>query len=217
MWFDHATSLVFVRPPCARLLVVGTEQPVLVEIEAPSKRWFTKAGKQTDELTQALDQIVEWKAWFSVPHNIEAFKAFYRLDRDACRRRRFQPAYQLIYGRRAEANARPILTQKRAYLHANDVIIMTYDRLQPNTKANDLICLKAEASGTFRVVSVPATLTWNPNLADERALVRGWDTAIEANPNISRSRKDFLIRRLPYREEWGRREQKGVIKLGDEE
>ena len=61
-----------------------TEEPVLIEIEAPGKHWFTSSGKPTAQLTQALDQITEWKAWFGVPHNVEAFKAYYRLDGEAC-------------------------------------------------------------------------------------------------------------------------------------
>lgn len=194
-----------------------TEQPVLIEIEAPSKRWFTKAGKQTKELTQALNQIAEWKAWFGVPHNVEAFKAFYGLDCHAWQRRRFRPAYLLIYGRRAEANADPSLTQKRTHLHADDVITMTYDRLRPNPKANDLVCLRVQGRGAFCVVSVPPTLRWTPSLADERALVSGWDAAIDANPNISRLRKDFLIKRRPYWDEWGSRETKETVNFGDKE
>lgn len=107
-----------------------TDEPVLVEIEAPGKRWFAQSGQQTAELTQALNQIAEWKAWFSEPRNVDAFKAFYGLDREAWRGRRFRPAYLLIYGRRAEANARPDLARKRGYLHADDVVSMTYDRLR---------------------------------------------------------------------------------------
>lgn len=194
-----------------------TEQPVLVEIEAPSKPWFTKAGTPTAGLTQALDQIVQWKAWFDVPHNVEAFKAFYGLDREAWRRRRFKPAYLLIYGRRSEANAKPLLTQKRAHLHPDDVVTMTYDRLRPNPKAGDLCCLRAEASGVFRVVSVPATLTWKPALVEQRGLSHGWHAAIEANRYISPERKAFLIERRPYWEKWGRRNDHGVIFSSDEE
>jgi Domain of unknown function (DUF4263) len=126
-----------------------TEEPVLIEIEAPGKRWFTDSGNQTKHLTQALNQIAEWKSWFGVPHNIEAFKAFYGLDRDAWRRRRFRPAYVLIYGRRSEANAKPLLTQKRSYLCADDIIMMTYDRLSPNPKADQMICMKVDVSGSF--------------------------------------------------------------------
>lgn len=194
-----------------------TEQPVLIEIEAPSKRWFTQSGKQTENLTQALNQIAEWKAWFSVSYNVEAFKAFYGLDRVSWRRRRFRPAYLLIYGRRTEANRNPELTQKRTYLHADDVISMTYDRIGPNPKALDFICLKAEAQGVFRAVSVPATLRWSPDLADDRALIQGLDAAIEANPHIPPQRKAFLIQRRPYWDKWARLADKGVIHGGDEE
>lgn len=55
--------------------------PVLVEIEAPSKRWFTTSGKQTEQLTQALDQLAEWKTWFSRPQNLAQFVDYYTLDR----------------------------------------------------------------------------------------------------------------------------------------
>ena len=50
------------------------DEPVLIELEAPDKRWFTKSGGQTAHLTQALGQIADWKAWMGVPHNVEAFK-----------------------------------------------------------------------------------------------------------------------------------------------
>jgi hypothetical protein len=53
-----------------------TDQPVLIEIEAPSKKWFTKAGAPTAGFTQALNQIAEWKSWFSIGRNLDAFKAF---------------------------------------------------------------------------------------------------------------------------------------------
>lgn len=194
-----------------------TEEPVLIEIEAPSKRWFTKSGKHTAALTQALQQIAEWKAWFDIPRNVESFKAFYGLDRDGWRMRRFRPSYLLIYGRRAEANAAPSLTRQRTYLFPEDVFGRTYDRLQPNPKAADLICLKARHFGDFEVVSVPPTLTWSPMLAEERALVGGWDTAILANQHISPMRQEFLVRRRPYWEQWGRREDRGSISTSDEE
>lgn len=194
-----------------------TEQPVLIEIEAPGKRWFTKSGTPTADFTQSLNQIAEWKAWFTVPHNVQAFKAFYGLDREAWRRLRFRPAYLLIYGRRAEASADPILTQKRGIVYGDDVVTMTYDRLRPNPKAMDLICVKVDGPMAFRALSVPATLTWSPSLAEARALISGLGDAIEANPYISQQRKQFLIRRLPYWNEWGHREQKGVINLGDRE
>jgi hypothetical protein len=194
-----------------------TEQPVLIEIEAPSKPWFTRRGRPTHQFNQALDQIVEWKNWFDVAHNVRAFKEFYRFDRSAWMKRSFRPAYLLIYGRRAEANADPRLTRKRTTILPDLVFSMTYDRLCPDPKANDLVCLMDDRAGPFRVVSVPATLRWTPSLAEERAFAREWDVAIEGNRNISPQRKEFLIKRLPYWEEWVRREAKGLLNSPDEE
>ena len=193
------------------------EEPVLIEIEAPSKRWFTASGTQTAHLTQALNQIAEWKAWFGAPQNVEAFKAFYRLDREAWQRRRFRPGYLLIYGRRAEASATPRRTQKRSYLHADDVVSMTFDRLQPNPSASRTVCVKVDVSGSFKAISVPPTLKWRPALASDRAIIQDLPTAIEANSHIPPERKRFLIRRLGYWHEWASRDQRGIISSGDEE
>jgi hypothetical protein len=196
-----------------------TEEPILVEIEDPSKRWFTEGGVQTSELTQALNQIAEWKAWFGVSHNVQAFKALYKLDRDAWRRRRFRPVYLLIYGRGAEANATPARTERRSYLQPEDTVVMTYDRLAPNPKAQQLICLKINPAGELRAISVPPTLTWRPGLADERSLVRDLDKAIEANPYIAPNRKAFLVRRLPYWNAYVGRTRQGpqISNAADEE
>ncbi len=194
-----------------------TEQPVLVEIEKPSKRWFRNDGQQTAEFTQALTQISEWKAWFGVSHNVEAFKHFYGLDCDA-RNCRLRPAYLLIYGRRAEISANPTLIRKKAYLFPEDVVGMTYDRLEPNPSADQLVCIKSDVSRTFSVISVPASLKWSPVLAGERAKVsEGWIEAIESNEYISDPRKKFLIERHQYWENWGSSGTSGTINAADEE
>lgn len=195
-----------------------TEAPLLIEIESPTKRWFTSSGTQTSHLTQALDQIVQWKAWFSIPHNVEAFKAFYGLNREAWYRRRFRPAYMLIYGRRKEANASPQSIQKRGFLVGDpDVSIITYDRLRPDRNCDQTVCVKATADQSFVVKSVPPTLEWSPALAKERASLQAFPVAINANKYISPARKAFLIRRCEYWNEWGKREQPGVIHGSDKE
>lgn len=193
------------------------DEPVLIELEAPRKRWFTKAGDQTAHLTEALGQIAEWKAWMGVPRNVEAFKAFYRLDRSAWQKRRFRPAYALIYGRRVEASATPELTQKRGHLHADDIISMTFDRLSPDPKADQTVCVKAVGTGKFLAIAVPPTLKWSPMLAADRAVIGGLEAAIEANPHIVPERKEFLIRRLEYWNQWAGTEPHGIIGSGDAE
>ena len=144
-------------------------------------------------MTQALGQIAEWKAWLGVPRNVETFKAFYKLDREAWQRRRFRPAYLLIYGRRAEASATPSLTQKRGYLHADDVVSMTFDRLRPNPSASQTVCVKVDATGSLKAISVPPTLKWCPFLAEDGAILQDLPAAIEANAHIQSERKQFWL------------------------
>lgn len=194
-----------------------TDQPVLVEIESPKKRWFTARGQPTAQLTQALDQIAEWKAWFGLSRNVESFRAFYGLDRLAYERRRFRPIYMLIYGRRAEANARPALTAKRAHLQADDVIAMTYDRLHPDRNSHQVVCLSAHSNNEFIAISVPPTLEWSPALAGDRAEMRDLPAAIEANVYLPPARKAFLIRRLPYWNEWAGRPGTPMVRSSDRE
>lgn len=193
------------------------EEPVLIEIEAPNKRWFTMSAAQSAHLTQALGQIAEWKAWFGVPRNVDAFKAFYGLERHSWLKRRFRPAYLLIYGRRTEASATPAFTQKRGFLHADDVVTMTFDRLQPNPSAAQIICVTVGATGTFTTVSVPPTLKWSPSLAGDRAAIQGLPGAIEANVCIEPERKQFLVRRLAYWNAWVAKGERGIIGSSDQE
>ena len=49
LWLATATDIVF---------------PIFVEIETPSKRWFTEGGQPRAEFTQARNQLVIWKQWF---------------------------------------------------------------------------------------------------------------------------------------------------------
>ncbi|MBN1295042.1 MAG: DUF4263 domain-containing protein [Candidatus Latescibacteria bacterium] len=192
------------------------EEPVLIEIENTNKRWFTKKGNQSAQLTQALNQIAEWKAWFSESRNVEAFKAFYGLDRESWYCRQFHPSYLLIYGRKKEANANTQLTTKRYFLQSDDVIIMTYDRLRPNQNASQLVSMKLNQNG-YKALEVPPTIKWSPILAKERALLSDLDNAILSNKYISKKRKDFLVRRLPYWNEWAKKIDTGLINAADVE
>lgn len=192
------------------------DEPVLVEIESPARRWFTASGEQTADLTHALGQISEWKAWFNEPRNVDAFKALYRLERDSWHGRRFRPSYLLIYGRRHEANATPKLMQKRGYLHAEDIVSMTFDRLGPDPNANQIISVKVDVNGVFRAISVPPTLTWSPTFAEDRAHIQDLAAAIERNAYIGAARKKFLIQRLAYWNEWATERAHGIMSFEEE-
>jgi hypothetical protein len=80
-----------------------------------------------------------------------------------------------------------------------------------------MVSMKATARG-FTAIAVPPTLTWSSDLAEDRAQIRGLGAAIEANPYISSARKEFLIRRLTYWNEWSARNKgRAVLHTGQEE
>ena len=72
-----------------------------VEIERPSKRWFHKDGTPTADLSQARDQISEWRGWFE-DNTVESFFDTYCLPGEWLSERRFRQQYVLVYGRRSE-------------------------------------------------------------------------------------------------------------------
>lgn len=196
-------------------------EPVLIEIEEPGKSWFTKSGQPTATLTQALNQISQWKVWFNEPHNVEAFKAFYGLNYAMLDGRDFKPSYLLVYGRREEANRSPYITKLRSHLLLPpDVKIMTYDRLAPDRNADQLVCMnvrKSDGKVIFETISVPATVKWSPSLAKERSQLTGLEFAIDSNKHISQTRKTFLKSRLPYWNEWSKTSDRGIISSADAE
>lgn len=57
--------------------VVGEKSSIgyewyLLELESPRARLFTRAGKQSAELTTAINQIQQWRAWLAVNQNYAA-------------------------------------------------------------------------------------------------------------------------------------------------
>lgn len=114
----------------------GTVYPVLIEIEAPAKKYFTKKGKTTEKFNQAHDQLAEWKAWFGHGNNQQLFFDLYQIPSSFSRGKKVRPLYVLIYGRREEFQRDAVLSEKRSQLSRNDEFIMSYDRLSPEYDAH---------------------------------------------------------------------------------
>ena len=190
-----------------------TLAPVFIEIESPGKPWFTKAGQQTHELTQALNQLVDWRLWFEDSHHKEAFLDFYHLD-GMLRYRLFQPEFILIYGRRADSHRSEALAKKRGLLQTVNQAVVSYDRLFPSEAGSDYMCVAIDRNG-YKALAVPPTITLGPLWAKERALVARKREAIQANAYIPQPRKAFLKERVPYWDEWAQLAKKGPYNLGD--
>lgn len=119
---------------------------VLLEIEAPTKRMFTKVGTPTAEFNQAQNQLATWKSWLSTPANETTFRQNYLKDFDYPWRR-FVAQYVLIYGRQAELEARPELNLTRAQMPRESEFFMTFDRLHPINDHDQYMTANAMASG----------------------------------------------------------------------
>lgn len=115
-------------------------RPILVEIEAPSKRWFIGSRAPSADLTQALDQLTEWKVWFADPANQQTFRRAYVPA--AYSHRALEPQYVLVFGRDGEfrngtsPHMRPdLVRRKRDLMTRASEHFFTYDMLEPEEDA----------------------------------------------------------------------------------
>ena len=189
--------------------------PVLIEIEKPNKKTFTTNGVQSAEFTQALGQIAEWKAILSEPENVLQFYRCFNIP-DWIRKKTFAPQYGLIFGRRSEFEADPLLLKKRAQLVPDDVKLISFDRLSPDPKGSDLLCATL-SKGKYTVKTVPPTYRYSPATADNFSVVSGFDTAIRHMEMTTSERKEFLVSRYAYWKEYGEADHKGILCPADRE
>jgi len=190
--------------------------PVLIEIESPCKRWFTNEKVPHHDLTQAMNQLAEWQAWFNRPENILVFYEQFQIPDYLRRQRHFRPEYVLIYGRRNEFEGKPELTKLRAQFEHHGQVVMTFDRVAPARDCSDYICVTKTAD-RYRALSIPATLRLGPIFADCWPIIDNVRDVIMANPWLAYNRKTFLIERILYWSEWARNgaQQRSIINTGD--
>lgn len=186
--------------------------PVLIEIEAPDKKLFRKDGSPTAHFTQARAQLSEWKIWFNKPENQQAFMRAYGIPFNHLK---LEPQYVLIFGRRAEFEHSDHLTRLRAELMGHNEILMSFDRLSYDPKANQLATARHSTIG-YEILHLPPTYWLGPTTCFYEMPLSGRIAAAERNPLISEERKEFLRERIPVWDAWNRG-QKGIYSSGDRE
>jgi len=197
----------------------GSLHVILIEIESPLKRWFTRQGNPHSDFTQAQTQLVSWRQWFEVPEHKTLFYRTYRIPSDL-QRLRFNLVPVLIYGRRQEFEGKPGLNEKRTYLAHPGEELMTFDRLSPNREAKSYMCVRLVESvegPVYEAVSVPPTLRLQPLYAYYRSLIGKRDIAVNQNLWITPERKQFLLERFAYWDQWTREHRGGMMRVGYEE
>jgi hypothetical protein len=177
--------------------------PVLVEIEVPSKKWFTQKGEVHSDLTHAMGQLTEWKAWLAVPSNRTTFVDLYSAN-DQERARSLRPHYALVHGNRAEFENKDYLNRLRHYYQPQESSLMSFDRLSLSSAGSRTATVRIRPPGEREVVSLPPTFLLGPYSADLTFRARGIEDAIDRMELISEARRDFLKSRVPYWRKWWR-------------
>ncbi|MFD6358208.1 Shedu anti-phage system protein SduA domain-containing protein [Nocardia tengchongensis] len=188
MWITRSTSLI---------------TPILIEIEKPSKRWFTKGDQPTAEFTQARNQLNDWRSWFSQPENQILFRKTYLFE-DKYEDRALEPQFVLIYGRQSEfeiggGHVRPeVLRRKRDLQRAADESFRTFDSLRPRYELGDSLTVTMTAQGPSVFAFSPVYHTSTGTYED--AFVLGDDISDAMNRTVwtTEERKGYLKSRWAH-------------------
>lgn len=105
---------------------IGALEVSLIELESPKSRLFTKAGDPTKELTHAIRQVRDWRAWIrkNRPYFVQLLPNHLQFHQN------WEPIenFFIIIGRRGELT-RCQKESLRAVVQEDGHSVMTYDTL----------------------------------------------------------------------------------------
>lgn len=181
--------------------------PIIIEIEAPSKKYFKKDGSPTSHFSQARNQLEEWQTILKRPENILSFYRDFSIPQDLVDLT-FKPRFVLIYGRREEFENDIILKQKRGSLFDNDKVLMSYDRIKAKLLNNYVTC--KVKNGKYLAENLSPTFKIGP-FEDEMFEIQNLIKAVDNTCYLTDQRKTFLKEKIPYCLEYFKAEKDGKI------
>ncbi len=148
--------------------------PILIEIETPWKRWWQSTRlAQHSELTTALTQVAQWRAWFGRGRNQAAFYDYYRVPRDL-QDLRLEPRFVVVHGRRSEANANPAAVDLRGALtRDSDTRLLTFNHLHADPQARGCLTVLVNEQGFSLHPNSPPEDPGEPLPPDARRAIAG--------------------------------------------
>jgi hypothetical protein len=179
----------------------GGFYPLLVEIEAPSRRVATRHGDPSAAFTHALRQVGDWRHWFSQPaHQIE-FRELYKIPHRWAHRPLY-PRFVLVFGRRTELEDPGVLAVGQGF-SGGDLSIMSFDRLAPSPLgAFDLTVRVAKRE--FEAVAFSPTFRVGPRVAESLLGVTNKREALDRSAMLTDARRRFLGHRFEFWEKYAR-------------
>lgn len=187
MWVTRSSSLI---------------TPILIEIEKPSRRWFKSDGRPTRAVVEAIDQLTDWKVWFSSPENQSIFRSTFMLG-EKYENRALEPHYVLIFGRSSEFGAEgphanpDWLRYKRDFMRRENENFMTFDSLRPHRENDDAITLSMTTNG-------PALWAVSPTFGTGPTFMRAAERLLDVDAGLARStyigadRRQYLTQRFKH-------------------
>lgn len=192
--------------------------PVLIEIQAPTKRIYRRNGGLLAEFTEARNQLNQWRTWFKEPYNQEKFQAEYGVPSEWVERKAMRLHLILVYGRRSEFESYPQRSKERgSLLTGPDEELMSFDRLLADPALSNALTVRPNGPRKYSVLSVPPTLEAGPHGAERLLMLEGLDQAIDASSEMSVERREFLKVRLAHWRNWAEVGPKGWIDALDME
>jgi hypothetical protein len=190
----------------------GAVRPILIEIEAPSKRWFSASRRlPTSQLAQAQDQLLEWRIWFEKPENVLIFRQNYVPAQ--FHSRPVEPQFVLILGRDQEFRppeptaSAEVARRKRDLLPRANEHYFTYDRLAPEEEARDYVTVTA-TKDKFRVDNVPPTLKTGHRTSALARRSPNLTTALVGVELMTQERKNYVASRWEF---WASKESDAAL------
>jgi hypothetical protein len=173
---------------------------MLIEIETPAKRWQRDGeAVQSAELTEPVEQLNAWRAWFSAPDNQAGFLREYLVP-DYMARRHFTQHYLLIHGSRSEFEGNIVReAQRAASIRGTDYQRMSFDRLPEivDSWSADLGCVRRREAG-YQSIAVPSVFSPTSITDSALALTGGLEDAVAASP-MDKDRREEILAELRER------------------
>ncbi|MFF4573672.1 Shedu anti-phage system protein SduA domain-containing protein [Streptomyces sp. NPDC001410] len=197
----------------------GAIRPICIEIESPGKSWFNKDRTPTAELTQAIDQITEWKVWFDSPENRLIFGKRYAPQFS---HRPIVPQFVLVFGRNSEFAAGhskhvnpDYMRRKRDHMPRKDEHFFTYDQLRAEREA-EIYATITNRVYEWSLDSIPPTFCTGAHITELSAVVSDPSQAISSADLLGPERKTYLAERWNYWRSVALSPQTHVYTLGRE-